>query len=103
MLSLFDWGNTKLPRSENKTGLPFAWVKISVLKKLRGIYFSAMRVARGCGSGYIRYLRNERLRGKENSKISFFFNIGKAQIKKFSSSKRKFCGVRSSNKKIAFE
>jgi len=51
MLSLFDWGNTKLPRSENKTGLPFAWVKISVLKKLRGIYFSAMRVARGCGSG----------------------------------------------------
>lgn len=72
MLSLFDWENTKLPRSENKTGLPFAWVKISVLKKLRGIYFSAMRVARGCGSGYIRYLRNERLRGKENSKISFF-------------------------------
>lgn len=72
MLSLFDWGNTKLPRSENKTELPFAWVKISVLKKLRGIYFSAMRVARGCGSGYIRYLRNERLWGKENPKISFF-------------------------------
>lgn len=76
MLSLFDWENTKLPRSENKTGLPFAWVKISVLKKLRGIYFSAMRVARGCGSGYIRYLRNERLWGKENSKrISGLLNI----------------------------
>lgn len=87
-------------------GLTFAWVKIkiSALKNCEEFILvkCALREALKVVD-YIRHLRNEGLWGKENSKISFFFNIGKAQIKKFSSSKRKFCGVRSSNKKIAFE
>ena len=75
MLSQFDWGNTKLPRSENKTGLPFAWVKIkiSALKKFRGIYLvqCALREA-GEVVDYIHHLRNEGLGARKIQKFRFF-------------------------------
>lgn len=70
MLSLFDWENTKLPRSENKTGLPFAWVKISALKNCEGFILAqcALREAvevvifaicamSGCGARKIQKFR----------------------------------------------
>lgn len=87
-------------------GLTFAWVKIkiSALKNCEEFILvkCALREALKVVD-YIRHLRNEGLWGKENSKISFFFNIGKAQIKNFSSRKQKFIGWRSSNKEIACE